>query len=66
MSRTTRFAEYTEFKEAIKELEKPENTILVVGDYVIIKKSVWDSSVNRIQQHLNERKLAESAIYSNS
>lgn len=65
MPRNTRLPEYQAFIDATEQLKNDNVDFIKYDNYVIIKRDIWEKSIKRTKQVLNERKLAEEAVYSN-
>lgn len=63
MARTSRLPEYQAFIDAKEVLDKTNADYVKYDNYVIIKRNVWESSIERTKEVLKNRQEAEKAIF---
>jgi len=63
MPRTSRLPEYQAFIDAKDMLDKEPVDYVKYDKYVLVKREVWEKSVERTKKILEERTQIERAIY---
>jgi len=54
---------YEQFREAVNVLQTTDQDYVKIDDFVIVKRKVWESSVERVKNALDARERIDKAIY---